>query len=172
MKTGTASSRATTPRPRSTPTHQIIVAHRLTNNATDQAPCCRCSMRSRPTLGREPHEVSADSRLLPRGQLGRLASARHPRLRRHRPGRQATPTAARTNGRAAGRQPWRARLRRAGHRSRYRLRKQTVEPVFGQIKQARGFRQFLLRGIEKVKAEWALVCTAHNLTKLARAASA
>jgi hypothetical protein len=40
--------------------------------------------------------------------------------------------------------------------------------VFGQIKQARGFRQFLLRGIEKVRAEWALVCTAHNLLKLAR----
>ena len=62
------------------------------------------------------------------------------------------------------------RLRRAGHRSRYRLRKQVVEPVFGQIKQARGFRQFLLRGIEKVKAEWAMICTAHNLNKLARAA--
>jgi Transposase DDE domain len=39
-----------------------------------------------------------------------------------------------------------AKLRRAGHRSRYRLRKQVVEPVFGQIKQARAFRQFLLRG--------------------------
>jgi hypothetical protein len=50
-----------------------------------------------------------------------------------------------------------------------RLRKQVVEPVFGQIKQARGFRQFLLRGIDKVKAEWALICTAHNLGKLARA---
>jgi hypothetical protein len=36
-----------------------------------------------------------------------------------------------------------------------RLRKQVVEPVFGQIKQARGFRQFLLRGVEKVRAEWA-----------------
>lgn len=63
-----------------------------------------------------------------------------------------------------------AKLRRAGYRSRYRLHKQVVEPVFGQIKQARGFRQFLLRGIEKVKAEWALICTAHPLTKLARAA--
>jgi hypothetical protein len=63
-----------------------------------------------------------------------------------------------------------AKLKRAGRRSRYRLRKQVVEPVFGQIKQARGFRQFLLRGIEKVKAEWALICTAHNITKLARAA--
>ena len=41
-----------------------------------------------------------------------------------------------------------------------------VEPVFGQIKQARGFRQFLLRGVEKVRAEWAMICTAHNLMKL------
>jgi Transposase DDE domain len=54
-------------------------------------------------------------------------------------------------------------------RSRYRLRKQIVEPVFGQIKQARGFRQFLLRGLEAVQAEWALICTAHNITKLAKA---
>jgi hypothetical protein len=63
----------------------------------------------------------------------------------------------------------RDKLKRAGWRSRYSLRKQVVEPVFGQIKQARGFRQFLLRGFDKVKAEWALICTAHNLRKLARA---
>ena len=42
------------------------------------------------------------------------------------------------------------------------------EPVFGQIKQARGFRQFLLRGVEKVAAEWDLVCLAHNVLKLAQ----
>jgi hypothetical protein len=41
-----------------------------------------------------------------------------------------------------------------------------VEPVFGQIKQARGFRQFLLRGVEKVRAEWTMICIAHNLLKL------
>ncbi len=64
-----------------------------------------------------------------------------------------------------------AKLRRAGHRSRYRLRKQVVEPVFGQIKQANGFRQFLLRGFEKVKAEWAMMSPGHNLRKLARAAA-
>jgi hypothetical protein len=63
------------------------------------------------------------------------------------------------------------RLKRAGHRSRYRLRKQVVEPVFRQIKEARGFRQFLLRGIEKVSAEWAMICIAHNLRKLALAAA-
>jgi hypothetical protein len=59
------------------------------------------------------------------------------------------------------------RIRRGGYRSRYRLRKQTVEPVFGQIKAPRGFRQFLLRGLGKVSNEWALVCTAHNILKLA-----
>ena len=61
------------------------------------------------------------------------------------------------------------KLRRGGYRSRYRLRKQTVKPVFGQIKQAGGFRQVLLRGIEKVTQEWRLVCLAHNLLKLAKA---
>ena len=61
-------------------------------------------------------------------------------------------------------------LKRAGRRSRYRLRKQVVEPVFGQMKQARGFRQFLLRGLDKVRGEWAMICTAHNLLKLAQAA--
>lgn len=54
-----------------------------------------------------------------------------------------------------------------GHEGPYRLRKQTVEPVFGQIREARGFRQFLRRGLDKVAAEWALVGTAHNLLKLA-----
>ena len=48
----------------------------------------------------------------------------------------------------------------------YAARKTIVEPVFGQIKQARGFRQFLLRGIQKVRGEWALVCMAHNILKI------
>jgi len=48
----------------------------------------------------------------------------------------------------------------------YAQRKSIVEPVFGQIKHARGFRQFLLRGIDKVRAEWALVCLTHNILKM------
>jgi transposase len=48
----------------------------------------------------------------------------------------------------------------------YAARKYVVEPVFGQIKQARGFRQFLLRGKEKVKGEWALLCLTHNILRL------
>lgn len=51
-------------------------------------------------------------------------------------------------------------------KARYAKRKQIVEPVFGQIKQARGFRQFLLRGLKKVKGEWTLLCLTHNLLKI------
>ena len=66
----------------------------------------------------------------------------------------------------------REKLRAGGWESPYRLRKHTVEPVFGQIKEARGFRQFLRRGLTNVQAEWALLCTAHNLLKLAGATAA
>lgn len=48
----------------------------------------------------------------------------------------------------------------------YGLRKIAAEPVFGQIKPAQGFRQFLLRGLEKVNGEWDLGCLARNLRKL------
>jgi transposase len=50
----------------------------------------------------------------------------------------------------------------------YARRKAIVEPVIGQLKHARGFRQFLLRGFEKVQGEWSLVCTTHNILKLYR----
>ena len=62
----------------------------------------------------------------------------------------------------------RARFERGRRRSRYRLRARTVEPVFGLIKSARGFRQFLLRGVGNVAIEWSLLCTAHNILKLAQ----
>ena len=52
----------------------------------------------------------------------------------------------------------------------YKMRKAIVEPVFGQIKAARGIRAFLLRGLEKVGAEWKLICATHNLLKMFRAA--
>ena len=62
-------------------------------------------------------------------------------------------------------------MTRAG-RAIYARRKIIVEPVCGQIKQAQGFRQFLLRGAEKVRSEWALVCATHNVLKLHRACTA
>ena len=59
------------------------------------------------------------------------------------------------------------RLKTRAGRARYRLRKQTVEPVFGIIKAVMGFRQFLLRGLEAVSAEWSMVTMAWNIRRMA-----
>jgi len=64
------------------------------------------------------------------------------------------------------------KLRTKKGRETYSKRKSIVEPVFGQIKRARGFIQFSLRGIEKMRGEWAIVCLTHNLLKLFRARQA
>lgn len=152
--------------------HQIIVAQTLTNSSSDQAQLAPLLDGIRDNLGTNPDEVSADAgycsdanlRTIKRRRIeGYIATGRQ-----NHGTRSATAKKASRPGSLIARMS--TRLKRAGYRSRYRLRKQIVEPVFGQIKQARGFRQFLLRGINKVKAEWALICTAHNLVKLARAA--
>jgi hypothetical protein len=152
---------------------QIIVAHTLSNNGSDQAQFAPLLDAIKVNLRRNPDEASADA--------GYCSAANLRTLSRRRikgyiaTGRQKHGTKSATGKGTTKRSPLLARmttrLRRAGYRSRYRLRKQVVEPVFGQIKQARGFRQFLLRGIEKVKAEWAMICTAHNFRKLALAAA-
>jgi len=61
------------------------------------------------------------------------------------------------------------KLRTRKGRETYSKRKSIVEPVFGQIKRARGFVQFSMRGLEKKRGEWAIVCLTHNLLKLFRA---
>jgi hypothetical protein len=63
-----------------------------------------------------------------------------------------------------------AKLRTAAGKLLYAARKHIVEPVFGQIKGVRGIRKFLLRGLEKVSAEWQLICLTHNLLKVWRRA--
>jgi hypothetical protein len=152
--------------------HQIIVAQTLTDSSSDQGQLVPLLDGIRANLRRNPDEVSADAgycsaanlRTIKRRRIeGYVATGRQ----KHGTRSATTEKTAKPGSRVARMS---AKLRRAGHRSRYRLRKQIVEPVFGQIKQARGFRQFLLRGISKVKAEWALICTAHNITKLATAA--
>ena len=60
----------------------------------------------------------------------------------------------------------RAKMALPEERARYRLRRQTVEPVFGIVKRAMGFRQFLLRGLDKVEGEWVLVMLAYNCKRL------
>ena len=147
---------------------QIIVAHGLTPGMSDQDQLVPLIDGIEDNLGRKPKQVSADCGYCSETNLAALddrgigayiavGRAKHPGDAKRETTQPLT-------------KAMRDKHKRAGHRSRYRLRKQIVEPVFGQIKQARGFRQFLLRGIDKVSAEWALICTAHNLTKLARAA--
>ena len=150
---------------------QIIVAHTLSNNGNDQAQLAPLLDATKANLGRNPDEASADAgycsaanlrTLIRRRIKGYIATGRQKHGTKSATGKRSVKPGsllARMN----------IRLKRGGHRSRYRLRKQVVEPVFGQIKQARGFRQFLLRGIDKVKAEWAMICTAHNIRKLALA---
>ena len=147
---------------------QIIVAHDLTPNMSDQDQLVTLIDAIKNNLGRQPKEASADAGYCSEANLAALATRRISAYLAT--GRAKHPAQAKRNITGPLTQTMRQKLKRAGRRSRYRLRKQIVEPVFGQIKQARGFRQFLLRGIENVKAEWALLCVAHNLTKLARPA--
>jgi hypothetical protein len=155
---------------------QVIVAQDVIAQQNDGGHALPMLDQIEANVGRYPDEVSADAGycsednlegIEARGIRGYVAT-----------GRQAHGSQSATSGEERNRRPrasaMRTRLRRGGHRSRYRLRKQTVEPVFGQVKHARGFRQFLLRGVEKVRGEWSLVSTAHNLRKLfgARAAPA
>ncbi len=148
-------------------TAQIIVAHGLTASMSDQDQLVPLVSEIEDNLGRRPKEASADAGYLSEANLQALAEREiHAYIAT---GRAKHPTEGKRKITGPLTKAMRDTLKRAGWRSRYRLRKQIVEPVFGQIKQARGFRQFLLRGIEKVKAEWALICTAHNLTKLATA---
>jgi transposase len=150
---------------------QVIVAHDLVATGTDVEQLLPMVDAVEAMAGALPQEVSADAGycsednlagIEKRGVRGYLAT-----------GRQKHGATSATGGRAKRRgtrvAAMATRLKRGARRSRYRLRKQVVEPVFGQIKQARGFRQLLLRGLVKAKAEWAIVCAVHNLLKLAAA---
>lgn len=151
--------------------HQIIVAQRLSTNPADFAALVPLVDQARANLGRKLREVSGDTGFATEANLAAMAERRvaaylSPGRVRHG---DTDPTTGRVLKHKPRMQAMANTLRRAGRRSRYRLRKQVVEPVFGQIKQARGFRQFLLRGLSNVRGEWAMLCTAHNLLKLHRA---
>ena len=147
---------------------QIIVAHDLNANGSDQGQMVPVVDGVEANLGRKPEQVSADSGYCSEANLAALEA-------REIDGYVATGRAKHPTdpGRGSGgplTQAMRKKIADGGFETPYRLRKQIVEAVFGQIKQARGFRQFLLRGVENVRAEWAMICMAHNLTKLAKAA--
>jgi transposase len=149
---------------------QVIVAREVVAEQGDAPQLPAMVAQIKANTGRQAAEVSADNGYCSEANLKELS-------RRHIRGYVATGKQAHGRGVADSSKKWsgrwtlamRLRLRRGGWRSRYRLRKVTVEPVFGQIKAAKRFRQFLMRGLERVRAEWSLVCTGHNLRKLAAA---
>ena len=164
---------------------QIIVAQAVTQDTNDRRQLAPMTDAIETNLGRKPEQLSADSgycsnanieALETRGIDGYIAPGRTKdtadgaaEASMAAPPADASATASPEPASAPTRvEAMREKIKAGGHDSPYRLRKQLPEPVFGQIKQARGFRQFLLRGLEKVQAEWSIVCTAHNLLKLAQ----
>lgn len=152
--------------------HQVIVAHGLSNKGNDQDQLAPMVDAVAVNTGGKPKEVSADAGYCSEANLKALEERR---INAYvATGRQKHGQAAAVGERQCGGarvEAMQRKLKRGGWRSRYRLRKQVVEPVFGQIKEARGFRRFLLRGLGKVGHEWGLICTAHNLLKLGMAAN-
>jgi transposase len=152
---------------------QVIVACDVVATNADCPQLLPMVDRIKGNLGRKPKVCSADAGYCSEANLEGMATRR---IKTYiATGRQKHGTKAAThakNGKPGSLVArMRERLKRGGWRSPYRLRKQVVEPVFGQIKQAMGFRQFLFRGLARVQAEWSLVCTAHNLLKMVRASA-
>ena len=151
--------------------HQVIVAQGLTNQASDAHQLEPMLAHIKANTGRQARELSADAGYCFAHNLtawnrhhvrGYVATGRQKHGAASAVGRRKTVPRTRVHAMTI-------RLKRAGYRRRYRLRKQVVEPVFGQIKQARGFRQFLLRGLSQVAGEWSVLCSGHTMLKLAGA---
>ena len=152
--------------------HQVIVAARATNQSSDQQQAAAMMRETIDNIGAVPREVSDDAGYYSAKAVDDLQALGvdpyvAPEQTRH--GRVVPPAPrGRIPSHLSPRDRMRRKLRTKRGRQRYALRMETVEPVFGQIKAGRGFRQFLLRGLEKVNGEWSLICTGHNLLKLFR----
>ena len=156
--------------------HQVIVATTLSADPTDTAALPALVDQIETNTGRRPKKLLADAGYASDDNLAHLAERgidAYVATKRDRHGAPA-PTAPR--GRIPAGLSRRARMARKlttkRGRAEYRRRKAIVEPVFGQTKEARGFRRFHLRGRVKVTAEWHLVCAVHNLAKLFRSGQA
>ena len=152
--------------------HQVIVAAQATNQTSDKQQAVAMVEEAIDNVGAVPEEVSADAGYYSAQAVeGLYGLGVDPFVAPERT-RHGTVVPPAPRGRIPSHLSARDRMRRKLHtrrgRQRYALRMQTVEPVFGQIKQGRGFRQFLLRGLEKVRGEWSLICTGHNLLELFR----
>ena len=152
--------------------HQVIVAACATNQPSDKGQAVSMIEEAILNVGTVPKEVSADAGYYSAKEVDELCALGvdpfvAPEKTRHGWVPPPAPRGRIPKGLSA-RDRMRRKLRTKRGRERYALRMETVEPVFGQIKQGRGFRQFLLRGLAKVNREWLLICAGHNLLKLFR----
>ena len=148
---------------------QVIVAHGVGNQPPDAEYLAPMVERTITNCGRSPAKMSADAGYFSEANVTH-ASTRgvEPFIatgRSKHGERPACPRGRPPKGMSLKAQMARKLLTKRG-RSVYARRKVIVEPVFGHIKEARGFRRFHLRSIGKVRGEWALVCIGHNLRKL------
>lgn len=153
---------------------QVIVAQEVTNVAPDSQRLPPMLKQIEKNTGHYPNAFTADAGYSSEANFTHLAEAdiyaviALRRYHRDEPP-DADPAPKRSSDRWLHRNVMRERLTTARGKQTYKLRKQTVEPVFGQIKSVKGFRQFLRRGKEAVAAEWSILCTVHNLLKLHKA---
>lgn len=153
-------------------THQVIVAAEVTNKPTDRGQAEPMMEIVKVNTDQLPCQMSADAGYFSSDAVKNLtARGIDVYMPPDKIGHRFTlPPAPR------GRIPrslsiadrMRRKLRTKKGKELYGLRKELPEPVFGQIKQVRGFDQFLLRGSDKVSSEWKIICTGHNLLKLFR----
>lgn len=151
---------------------QIIVATAVTQAPNDKQQVAPMIEKMKENLGGEkPAELSADNGYFSEDNVAYVERETiEPFIAtgRQKHGEKVLPAHGRLPQNATIKERMARKLRTLRGRGAYKKRKQTVEPVFGQIKGARGFRQFLLRGLRNVSAEWDLICLTHNLLKLHR----
>jgi len=149
---------------------QVIVAADVTQQANDKQQLVPMVDQIEDNLGEIPDRVLADSGYFVEAKVEALTEnfvePFIPRDRiKHSDPPQPAPRGRISNDTSVVERMLRKLKTKAGKKT-YLKRKESVEPVFGQIKEARGIRAFLLRGLEKVKAEWLLICLTHNILKL------
>ena len=151
------------------PLFQLIVGQTVTQAANDKQQMVPLIGAIEEQSGQRPEEVLADSGYCSEENLKYLAKRRMAGFvatEKHKHGERNEPCKRGPLPKGASRvERMERKLKTKVGAAVYARRKCVVEPVFGQIKQARGFRQFLLRGLEKVRGEWALICMTHNLLK-------
>jgi transposase len=156
--------------------HQVIVATGLTADTTDTGSLPDLVDQVETNTGRRPKRFLADAGYQSDKNLRHLADKRIDAYVAVRRDQHSSTPAPAPRGRIPNDLSRRGRmarkLRTKKGRDHYRRRKVIVEPVFGQIKEAMGFRRFSLRGKDKVTAEWYLVCAVHDLAKLFRSGRA